>query len=142
MITDFVLADYGWLAGSVHVIFWPGKNCDGYMSNNNILKQAALAMKLVQELYLHEDHLFIYNNATTHPKCLDALCSAQKMPENPKEWLVECPICGSNGRVILGQKTEVQMQPGCFKGHIQSFYYPLEHELGGQFKGMTQIFAK
>ncbi|KAJ2923570.1 hypothetical protein H1R20_g13522, partial [Candolleomyces eurysporus] len=146
MVADFVSADYGWLAApdgrSARIILRPGKNRDGYMSNDDILEQATLAMKLVHELYPNENHLFVYDNATTHLKRPDASCSARKMPKNPKELLVEVPISDSDGKTIPGQKEKVQIQPGYFNGQIQSFYYPLNHELGGQFKGMAQILEE
>ena len=71
MVADFVSADYGWLRSldgkdSAQVIFRPGKNREGYFTNEDILAQAEQAMAIVGKHYPSKDHIFIYDNATTH----------------------------------------------------------------------------
>ncbi|KAJ7741568.1 hypothetical protein DFH07DRAFT_964918 [Mycena maculata] len=56
MVADFVSADYGWLRSkdgleSAQVIFRPGKNRDGYFSNEDILDQLAKAMDILEHDY-------------------------------------------------------------------------------------------
>ena len=71
MVADFVSADYGWLQSpdkkeSACIIFCPGKNCEGYFTNDDILAQAEKAMAILSKYYPDEDHFFVYNNTTTH----------------------------------------------------------------------------
>ena len=52
MVADFVLADYGWLCSpdgkeSAHVIFCPGKNREGYFTNEDILAQVKHTMAIL-----------------------------------------------------------------------------------------------
>jgi hypothetical protein len=73
MVTDFVSADYGWLRSkdglvSARVIFRPGKNRDGYFTNEEILAQLSKAMTILKRDYPDEDHVFVFDNATTHLK--------------------------------------------------------------------------
>jgi hypothetical protein len=90
MVADFVSADYGWLRSpdgkeAARVIFRPGKNCEGYFTNEDILSQAQKAMAILSEHYANEDHAFFYDNAPTHlSRSPDAL-SAMKMPKNPSK---------------------------------------------------------
>jgi len=50
------------------VLFKPGKNCDGYFTNENILEQTQLAMEIVKKYYPGDNHVFIFDNVTTHLK--------------------------------------------------------------------------
>src|SRR6266850_1725037 len=90
MVADFVSADYGWLHSpdgteSMHVLFHAGKGHDGYFDNNNICSQATCAMDILREHYPHEDHILIFDNATTHLKCAEGSLSASKMPKGPSD---------------------------------------------------------
>ena len=108
MIARYVSADYGFLAApdgrDTQRIFKPGKNRDGFFSNEDILEQISDAMDLVLELYPDDDHIFIYDNATTHLKRPDNAPSARKMPKftppNGKNWLVEVTKRNENGIAI------------------------------------------
>ncbi|KAI0312603.1 hypothetical protein OF83DRAFT_1145216 [Amylostereum chailletii] len=74
MIADFVSADRGWLGspdGSANT-----RNRDGYFSNDDILTHATAAMDILDAHYPHEQHLFIFDNATTHRKRPDDALSA------------------------------------------------------------------
>lgn len=87
MIADYVSADFGWLTSldgkhSARKIMRPGKNRDGYMTHKDIEIQAQLAMDIVSEAYPNFDHIFIYNNASTHLKRADGARSARKMPKS------------------------------------------------------------
>ena len=87
MVAKFVSADFGWLWSpdgkqSAQWLFKPGKNCDGYFTNEDIQEQAQDAMDIVLECYLQFDHVFIYDNATTHLKRPEDSLSARQMPKN------------------------------------------------------------
>jgi hypothetical protein len=67
MIADFVSADYGWLKGQngsdAHVILKPGKNRDGYFTNDDVLKQASQVMDILRQNYPNEKHVLVFDNA-------------------------------------------------------------------------------
>jgi len=80
MVADFVSADYGWLQSpdgteSAHVLFKAGKAQEGYFTNEDIRKQTNAAMDILEKHYPNEDHVFIYDNATTHLKRADGALS-------------------------------------------------------------------
>jgi hypothetical protein len=73
MAAHFVSADYGWLSSpdgmkTAQILFHAGKVRDGYFDNENIWQHLALSMDLVEKYYPDEDHVFIFDNATTHLK--------------------------------------------------------------------------
>lgn len=91
MAADLVSADYGWLRSpdgqkAARVLFKPGKNRDGYFNSFNILEQISKSMDILDEFYPEDDHVFIFDNATTHTKRADDALSARHMPKFPKEW--------------------------------------------------------
>jgi hypothetical protein len=53
---------------SAQQLFKPGKNHDGYFTNEDIQEQAQDAMDIILECYLQFDHVFIYDKVTTHLK--------------------------------------------------------------------------
>jgi hypothetical protein len=117
------------------------------MTNNDVLEQAQIAMELVKEIYPNEDHVFVYDNATTHLKRPDGAHLARKMPMKPKEWLVEVPKCDAEtGKPIASEKELIQMEDGYFgegdNRKTQSFYFPEDHEKAGEFKGTAQILRE
>src|SRR5260370_13407607 len=62
MIADFISADHGWLCSvdgmeSAHIELKPGKNRDGYFSNDEVLEQAEAAIHLACKLYPHQEML-------------------------------------------------------------------------------------
>ena len=54
MVADFISADFGYLqtpdGHSACRVLQPGKNCDGYFTNDEIIEQVNAAMDLCQEL--------------------------------------------------------------------------------------------
>ena len=109
-------------------------------------------MDICKKYFPDEEHVFIYDNATTHLKQADNALSARKMPKNtPKpdtNWGVEVKKrkpdskieYGSNGKPL---KIKVKMGPGFFSnGHPQDFYFPEGHERAGVFKGMAVILQE
>jgi hypothetical protein len=94
MVADFVSADYGWLRSkdgldSARVVFGPGKNRDGYFSNEEILAQLAKAMDILERDYRDEIHVFVFDNTTMHLKRAKDAISARQMPKNT-------PVVGKN----------------------------------------------
>ncbi|KAF9507821.1 hypothetical protein BS47DRAFT_1373802 [Hydnum rufescens UP504] len=71
---------------SLMVANFPGKNCDGYFSNEEVLQQATQAMDVLCQKYPNERHVFIFDNARTHAKRAEDTLSALHMPRNPKHW--------------------------------------------------------
>ncbi|KAG1823785.1 uncharacterized protein BJ212DRAFT_1476648 [Suillus subaureus] len=84
MIGDLVSADYGWSWSpdgkeEAHIFFKAGKNCEGYFMNQDILEQAERSMDILEKYYTNENHVLIFNNATTHLKHADGALSARNM---------------------------------------------------------------
>ena len=81
MVADLVSADYGWLRSpdgeeEAQVLFKAGENREGYFTSEDILKQAEKAINILEKHYPNEDHVLVYDNATTHLKCTDGALSA------------------------------------------------------------------
>jgi hypothetical protein len=84
MVADLVSANYGWLwlpdrSEEAQVLFKAGKNCEGYFTSEDILKQTEKAINILEKYYPNEDHVLVYDNATrptTHLKWLDGASSA------------------------------------------------------------------
>ncbi|KXN85045.1 hypothetical protein AN958_11770 [Leucoagaricus sp. SymC.cos] len=73
MVAHVISPDYGWLEShdgslSARHIIRPGKNHDGYFTNTDILDQFQDMVTIVKTLYPHDEHVFIYDNATIHLK--------------------------------------------------------------------------
>jgi hypothetical protein len=72
MVADYVSPDYSWLqepnggGPGARVLLRPGKERDGYFTCDGVLTQASKAMDLLDQYYPNEDHIFIYDNVTTH----------------------------------------------------------------------------
>jgi hypothetical protein len=71
MVSDFVSADYGWLHSpcgleEARQLFKAGKNQNGYFTNDNIVEQAERAMDILEKYFPHDDHVLVYDNASTH----------------------------------------------------------------------------
>ena len=73
MVSDFISVDNGWLCSpdgkvATQVVFKAGKNHDGYFTNENILEQTQIVMEITKTYYPTNNHVFIFDNATTHLK--------------------------------------------------------------------------
>ena len=161
MASEFVSADYGWLQSrdgknSARILFKPGKNRDGYLTNDDIVDQANTAMDILDADYKHERHVFIYDNVTTHTKRAPEAPSASKMPKNmstrENNWMVEVNALDANGKQCYNEgdgsqkKMKVKMHDAVLEdGTPQSFYYadndPIV-EWRGLFKGMAAILEE
>ena len=108
-------------------------------------------MEIIKKHYPDEDHVFIFDNATTHIKRADGLLSALKMPKGPSESFgVEVNDVSEDGRLTYtpdgkALKKKVHMSEGKLpNGDEQDFYFPMdsEHEHAGKFKGMAIILEE
>ncbi|CDO74299.1 hypothetical protein BN946_scf184839.g4 [Trametes cinnabarina] len=157
MVTDFVSTNYGWLRSpdgkeSTRVLFRPGKNRDGYFTHDEILAQATKAMDILSRHYPDEDHILIFDNATTHLKRAADALSARHMSMKPMQegmlmFGVETPMRVENGKPVYGPdgkvlKMKIQMGDAQFiDGSPQPLYFPPEHPRAGVFKGMAMQTA-
>jgi hypothetical protein len=139
MIANMISPDYGFLrspdgAEQAHVVFKAGKNREGYFTSNDVIKQAPAAMDILNWHYSDEDHIFIFDNTTTHLKQADDALSAHHMPNShqnaekngmgqigveEKNWGVETNMLGPDGKPVHGPngvvlKQKVQMCDGQF----------------------------
>ena len=157
MVSDFVLADYGWLhvpdhSDEARVLFRAGKGREGYFTNEDILAQARKAMDILESHYPNEKHCFVFDNVTTHLKRADDALSACHMPKNipkaGKNWGVTVQVIGPDGKLVYGSdgkvlKQAVRMADGQFAdGSRQEFYFPPGHSCEGVFKGMAIILEE
>lgn len=110
----------------------------------NILNQAAKAIDILEKHSLDEDHVLVYNNATTHQKQVDGALLAHCMPLNTSKldgnWLVDINAVDRNGKQIYTPdgkflKTKVQMEDATLAdGTKQPLYFPPGHPKEGLFK--------
>ncbi|CAK5263635.1 unnamed protein product [Mycena citricolor] len=157
MVADLVSADYGWLRSrdgkrSARAVFKPGKNRDGYFTNTEILEQARNAMEILASDYPDEEHVLVFDNATTHCKRPDDAISARKMPKctpaEGKNWGVSILARDEHGKEVLDKNQKpvmvtIPMAPGKFPdGSPHHFYFPPGHPRAGIFKGMAVILAE
>src|SRR6266536_2892688 len=103
-----------------------------------MLTKVRVAMDILEKHYSHEDHILVFDNATTHLKRAHDALSARHMPKfspkhgnewdgtdwgegrAPKNWGVEVnevdqegkPVYGSDGKIL---KKKVPMGDGTFK---------------------------
>ncbi|KAF8596675.1 hypothetical protein BDV93DRAFT_454442 [Ceratobasidium sp. AG-I] len=145
MVSDFVSAERGFLTSPdgktvARVLFEAGKNREGYFTNANILAQTSAAMDILTKYYPDEDHVFIFDNATTHTKRSTNALSVASMTKNPPKnhnFLVD--ITGADGKVTQGLLTGARLPDGS----PQNLYWPPGHAQGRPtewwFKGTAQI---
>ncbi|KAG2054614.1 hypothetical protein BDR06DRAFT_982214 [Suillus hirtellus] len=151
MVADFVSADYGWLCSPdrkecAWVLFKAGKARDGYFTNEEIITQAANTMDILEKYFSNEDHIFIFDNATTHLKCVDDALCAHKMLKGPSAtWGISVKVKISNGHTVVAPdgkpiKEKIQMVDAQLpNGDTQSLYFPDGHQKARWFKGTAQI---
>jgi hypothetical protein len=105
----------------------------GYFTSDDILEQAEKAINILKKHYPDEDHVLIYDNATTQLKHADGALSAQQMPKSTSKpeynWLVEVTVRSKNGKAVYRPdgkvlKTKIQMEDATFTdGTKQSLYF-------------------
>ena len=161
MIVDFISADFGWLSSPdrewlAWQLFKPGRNQDGYFSNEDIIEHANEAINILQEYYPDFEHVLIYDNATTHLKCAEDALSTWKMLNSISKpgtnWGIEVSKCNPTTRKVVYhpdgsvEKTKILMKDGHFdNGQPQPLYFPMDHpdqNLWGKFKEMVVILQE
>ena len=163
MVADFVSADYGWLRSpdkieEARVFFKAGKNHEGYFTNEDILNQTTKAMDILNKFYPNEEHMFVFDNATTHTARSDTALSARNMPKGTKAvgefWGAIVPVLDSDGNQVYQrdengkltrkpQKMKVRMDGTFNDGLPQSLYFPDDHPISpGCFKGMAVLLQE
>ncbi|KIK64326.1 hypothetical protein GYMLUDRAFT_71284 [Collybiopsis luxurians FD-317 M1] len=94
-------------------------------------------MDILTKWFPDYEHVFIYDNATTHLKC-----PSKSFGVNVTEWdLNGMPMYRSDGKL---SKVKVQMGPGKFAdSQPQDLYYPDDHPTFPRyFKGIEAILAE
>jgi hypothetical protein len=164
MVADFVSADYGWLRSpdkteTARVFFKAGKNRDGYFTNEDILNHATKAMDILTKHYPNEEHILVFDNATTHTKRSDTALSARQMPKCTKPvgefWGAIKPVLDNDGKQVYlrDEKGKLTRKPAKIKvcmdnatfanGTPQQLYFPNDHpKYPGCFKGMAVLLQE
>lgn len=155
MIAEFVSAKLGWLAspdGSqrARVTLKPGKEREGYFSNDEVLGQLSKAMDILDSHYPQYEHVFVLDNAKTHTKRAADAISARRMTKNPARVFGGLSVMtDANGRPRFDEQgkllKELKPMGGArfADGTIQNIYYPSDHpKYPDFFKGMTQILLE
>jgi hypothetical protein len=157
MVSDFISADYGWLCSPCELeearqLFKAGKNQDGYFTNNDIVEQAERAMDILEKYFPHDDHVLVYDNASTHLKHTDGALSAHHMPKNiskpESNWGIEVNVWDESGKPVYGSDGKLLKMKVCMEDAIlmdrtpQPLYFPPGHPKAGLFKGMSVILAE
>jgi hypothetical protein len=134
------------------VLFKAGKNHEGYFTSDDILEQANKAMDILQKHYPNENHVLVFDNATTHLKRANGALSARNMPKFTSKmetnWGVEVNVWNENGKPVYGSdgkilKMKIQMEDATFAdGTKQVLYFEPEHPKAGLFKGMAVILEE
>ena len=155
MVADFVSPNIGWLRssdGSAHArkTIRPGKERDGYFSNEEVLAQLSCAMHILVKDYPSHQHVFILDNARTHTKRAETALSARKMTKSPKAGFgVDAMVRDEKGQLILNGNGQPQTERRKINnatfsdGTTQFTYFPSDHpKYPGYFKGMTQLLLE
>jgi hypothetical protein len=99
-------------------------------------------MGIVNKHYPNDEHIFVFDNATTHSKQLATASSAFKMTKNPLiKFGVEVSVV-VDGKVQYAtneksQKCTVQIGPGHLPNSKPHYFYK-----GKVFKGTTKLLLK
>jgi hypothetical protein len=157
MVADFVSADYGWLhspnnKSNAQVLLKPGKNHDGYFTNDKVLDQVTASMDILTRYYTNEKHVFVFDNAKTHSKCPEDSLSTCHMPKGTSKpecnWGLKVNECDVDGNLVYKSDGKVSkvfkpMGDTTFNGEPQSLYFPINHPTHpGLFKGMAVILEE
>lgn len=152
IVADFMSADYGFLQSpdgkeAAWVLFKAGKTRDGYFSSDKILKHATCAMDIFEKYYPGDEHVFVFDNATSHVKRADDTLSACHMLKKPSaKWGVEVLMTDIKGKTIFGTdgkpwKMKISMAPACLQnGEPQLLYFPNGHHRRVDLRGWNRFF--
>ncbi|KAJ7691705.1 hypothetical protein B0H17DRAFT_1200839 [Mycena rosella] len=170
MVADYFSADFGWLRSRdgrpvARRAMRPGKNRDGYFSAADIEEQAIVACTTVTERWPDYDHVFIYDNATTHRKRSPGALSARTTPKSisgtrgggkkskdskpDHNFLVPVNKRNSDGSLMYDVhgtllKENILMTGAFFAdGSVQNLYFPSRaRKHAGKFKGMEILLEE
>ena len=110
-------------------------------------------MEILEKHFPNEDHVFVFDNATTHQKRAEDAISTHHMlkhmsqPGKPN-FQAEWTVCDAHRNVVYTPngkptKEKINMTGGKFHdGSPQSFYFPEGHIHKGCFKGMVIILKE
>jgi hypothetical protein len=126
------------------IIFWPGKNRDGWFTAKDLLTQVNNTIDIFDGLTRgYAQALFIFDNAPSHRKRADDALMARNMPKGA-QFFFQCFLFS----IPTGPKNGWTPHAGgpCMRsgklptGEDQLIYYPDDHpSMPGWFKGMEQI---
>lgn len=162
MVANFVSADYGWCASpdgkdSAQVLFHAGKSKEGWFTSANVAAQTREAARICKTYYPDDDHVFVFDNATTHTARPEGALSARRMPVGTQAWgpevtkyhreydaagnlVKESAMYTPDGKLA---KEKIRMEDGFFNGRPQPLYFPDNHPTSpGLFKGMRVILTE
>ncbi|KAK1218979.1 hypothetical protein PQX77_018315, partial [Marasmius sp. AFHP31] len=95
-------------------------------------------MDILEQDYPDETHVFVYDNAKTHTAQAQNALSTRKMPVDPNKDFGYFSEKDKNGKL-----TRRRMGDGQFPGGKPQFlYFPANHQLAGQFKGMRVLIQE
>jgi hypothetical protein len=87
----------------------------------------------LQELYPDKEHVFVYDNTTTHLKRPEGSLSATKMPKGPSaKFFVDVNLRDETGAQVYSKsgthaKHKIPMMDATFNGQPQPLYSPDDH---------------
>lgn len=130
-------------ADNARIVLFPGKNRDGYLTGEKVRNQLTKAIEIVKAKYPHAEHVFVYDNATTHTKRREDLAVISKMTLAPSKNFGEVveERTGEDGKIL---KIRTRYADAHFAdGSLQSLYFSDDHETHpGQFKGIVQLLRE
>ncbi|KAG9088549.1 hypothetical protein FRC07_012517, partial [Ceratobasidium sp. 392] len=95
---------------------------------------------MIMEKYPDEDHVFFFDNATTHTKAPPDTPNPARMTLGPSQNVY------GEAKGPSGEKIRVKMAPITFSdGSPQDLYYPADHpqpRLRGAFKGLAKLLEE
>ncbi|KAJ7061623.1 hypothetical protein C8F01DRAFT_1286424 [Mycena amicta] len=151
MANGIVSADYGWLESpdrseSILILFRAGKKREGYYTSEHVLEHLKKAVTLAQKLYPNNEHIFMYDNTSTHLARPETARSTLKMTLGPSAaFCIKKTDVGENGKETV---RKLRMDDGWYYAEDmvtqipQSFYFPTGHPLACQFKGIKHILTE
>jgi hypothetical protein len=156
MVGEYFSPDFGYLRSldgteCARVVWKPGKNRDGYFTNEDFMQQVDNVINILEKNYAGMKHILIFDNATIHLKHSEDALSARRMPKfTPKEgtnWGIKVTKRDENGNVIYEPngkpaKVKIRMADTTINGQRQSLYFEEGHPHAGVFKGMAIILQE
>ncbi|QRV74793.1 DDE superfamily endonuclease [Ceratobasidium sp. AG-Ba] len=148
MVADFVGID-GWLAGvdllsdNARITLFPGRTRDGYLTGAKVRDQLTKAIGIVKRRYPDVDHVFIYDNATTHTRRREDLAAISKMTLQPSQNVGDVIETRTDEQGSI-QKIRVRFANVQFPdGSPQSLYFADDHpQYPGYFKGIAELLRE